>query len=103
MSVEPNYSNLPQTKCPKGGVHKGLILEKCEKKCGTFLGQDHFLIPQHKRSKILTIKCIECGDLREVKPQDAWQVKRCKSCQAKKGKKAFDKFMKKVKRVKEVA
>lgn len=29
------------------------------------------------------IKCVECGAERKVKPQDAWQVKRCSPCQDK--------------------
>jgi hypothetical protein len=30
------------------------------------------------------IVCVECGAERKVKPQDAWQVKRCTACQEKK-------------------
>ena len=44
-----------------------------------------------------TIKCIDCGVSREVKPQDVFQVKRCKPCQLKfkknRGKASFDKFL----------
>lgn len=90
------YSPIPQTPCSRGGNHVGIILEKCLR-CGEFLGEDHFLLPQSALpGKKITIKCIECGALREVKPQDAWQVKRCKPCQANKSKKSFAKFMKKV-------
>lgn len=30
------------------------------------------------------IICVDCGAERKVKPQDAWQVKRCVDCQSKK-------------------
>lgn len=30
------------------------------------------------------ILCVDCGAARKVKPQDAWQVKRCVECQGKK-------------------
>lgn len=30
------------------------------------------------------IICVDCGAPRKVKPQDAWQVKRCVECQGKK-------------------
>lgn len=41
------------------------------------------------------IICVECGAPRKVKPQDAWQVKRCVDCQ---GKKSGAKFRQMVER-----
>src|SRR5690349_496697 len=95
---ENPYSQVPLTKCPKGGLHRGLILDPCLK-CRTLLTYaDYEKKPQGLTNggKTCVIKCIVCGDLREVKPQDAWQVKRCKPCQANKNKKSFTKFIKKV-------
>ena len=37
---------------------------------------------EHK-AKVATIKCVECGEEREVATQDAFQVKRCLDCQKK--------------------
>lgn len=34
-----------------------------------------------KKAKTVTIICIDCGDERVIKPQDAFQVKRCVACQ----------------------
>ncbi|MFA5936712.1 MAG: hypothetical protein WC822_02425 [Candidatus Paceibacterota bacterium] len=38
--------------------------------------------PTPKHTKLIT--CIDCGAKRWVKPQDAFQVKRCRSCQEQK-------------------
>lgn len=35
------------------------------------------------RGKTVTIKCCDCGAERIIKPQDAFQVKRCVDCQKK--------------------
>lgn len=98
---EPAYSINPQTKCPKGGRHIGLILEKCTR-CRAFLTPADFVRagqqPSVKNGKLHIIKCCECGASREVKPQDLFQVKRCKPCQAKRSGRTFKKFLSKVKR-----
>ena len=36
-----------------------------------------------RRFYSVPVPCIECGDIRWVKPSDVWQVKRCKPCQKK--------------------
>lgn len=106
---EVPYSQTPLTKCPKGGLHRGPILDPCEK-CGNLLVYADFEKPirnilVHTGGKVVvvsgvkthSIKCIDCGAVRDgIKPQDIWQVKRCKPCQAAKSKKSFKKFMKKV-------
>lgn len=46
----------------------------------TSAGADYASTGQYTKEII----CIECGAKRKVKPQDAWQVKRCIPCQAKK-------------------
>ena len=33
--------------------------------------------------KLVDIKCVDCGAMRTVKPQDVFQVKRCVGCQSK--------------------
>lgn len=91
---EAPYSHTPITKCPRGGLHKGSILDKCPK-CKKLLVFADFEL-QVSAGLLHIIKCIDCGASREVKPQDVWQVKRCKPCQAKKTKKSFTKFMRKV-------
>jgi hypothetical protein len=92
------YSQTPLTACPKGGRHRGLILDPCEKCKAQLLFRD-FEIQESKTQYSGTIKCIDCGDMRTgVKPQDMWQVKRCKPCQAKKSGKSFKQFIKKVRK-----
>lgn len=37
----------------------------------------------HPNTKTIVIDCVDCGKKRRIKPQDAFQVKRCISCQKK--------------------
>ena len=38
-------------------------------------------IAAYGNMKLVTIKCCDCGAERKIKPQDAFQVKRCVACQ----------------------
>ena len=37
--------------------------------------------PKEKKHVVVEINCVDCGKIREVKPQDKFQVTRCIECQ----------------------